>query len=124
MKNIGIITSDKVLSQILNFVFQKYYKLLEIDFDRDSNLKFINKIDLLIIDSCIIDHKRIKKIHLLKKIHLSLPIIFLYDFNISHDFENEILNFADVMFRKPFNNRQLLCAVNSFWETGTQSLAS
>ncbi|MFZ5517520.1 MAG: response regulator [Candidatus Zhuqueibacterota bacterium] len=122
MKKIVIASTDSALNTALNFLFQDRYSTMSIEL----NSRFISimqdeNIELLIIDSNIIDEEGLKTVGLLKKINSSLPVIALYDMSAPRHFEKELYNIADVMFRKPFSNKQLIDTVQNFIESDART---
>jgi len=122
MKKIVIASMDSALNTALGFLFQNKYSTMPIEL----NSRFISvmqndNIELLIIDSNIIDEEGLKTVELLKKINSALPVIALYDMSAPRRFEKELYNIADVMFRKPFSNKQLIDTVQNFIESNART---
>ena len=114
-KNIALASSDNALDKALMILFQYDYHIFTIDLNSQLGSSLADKtIDLLIIDVKSIDKENLKRISLLKKLYSNLPIIMLYDLKIPHHIKSDLFQFADVMFRKPFSNLQLMNAVDNF----------
>lgn len=123
MEKIAIASSDSALNTALSFLFQDHYTTVSIEL----NSQFValmqhENFELLIIDSNVIDDEALKTVRLLKKINASLSVIVLYDLTAPRNFEKELYNIADVMFRKPFSNKQLLDAVQNFFNSGAKPM--
>ncbi len=123
MKNIAITSVDKALDSALNFLFQDQFNVVPIELNERLASYWRNySIDLLIIDLNAIDVDNINMLGLLKKIHNNLPIIILYDLKIPENLKYDLYQFADAMFRKPFNNDQIKSAVHSFLKTKNSNM--
>ncbi|NOZ60788.1 MAG: hypothetical protein GXO74_03820 [Calditrichaeota bacterium] len=115
MKTIALASKDQALDQAISLLFKGRYQITGLNsIDKNSNLLDLNPIDLLIVDVKAIDEDVLKKIFLLKKMKTNLPIIMLYDLKVPEYVKSDLFPLADVMFRKPFSNQQLLNAVNDF----------
>ena len=124
MKKIVVASSDNALNKALAFLFQDYYNTIPIELNSQFVSMMQNdNIELLIIDSNTIDDEGLEIVRLLKKINSSLPVIVLYNLSAPRNFEKDLYNIADVMFRKPFSNKQLLSAVQNFVDSNTKSIA-
>ncbi len=120
MKTIAFASKDQALGQAIELLFQNTYQIVGLEtFEKNADGLDLKPIDLLIIDVKSMDEQILKKIFLLKKMKANLPIIMLYDLKVPEYIKSDLFPLADVMFRKPFSNQQLLSAVNDFLKTNS-----
>lgn len=117
MKTIALASRDQALDQALTILFQNNYQIVSLsEIGKELLNSGLKTIDLVIIDVKAIDEEILKMILLLKKMVANLPIIMLYDLKVPEYVKSDLFPLADVMFRKPFSNQQLMSAVNDFLE--------
>ncbi len=125
MDKIVIASADNALNTALNFLFQGHYNTIPVELNNQFVSMMQNEnIELLIVDSSIIDEDSLKNVRLLKKINTSLPVIVLYDVSAPRNFEKDLYNIADAMFRKPFSNKQLFDVVQNFVNSTANSVTT
>jgi len=99
----------------MNFLLQDHFNIIKVELNERFNQSLDNHlIDLLIIDVSDIMFDELNVLRLLKKMQPNLAIILLYDLKVAENIKDDLFHIADAMFRKPFNNQQVLNAVGSF----------
>ena len=113
ISNIALYSNDQVFSETITMILGKRFFYIE-QFCSGKLLQLVHnsQIDLLLVDADSLTAEDLRSLQFLRKLRRQLLILTFYGIEQQGKIKQDLYSLADVLVRKPFDNRLLLSVID------------